>query len=113
MIKIDLLNSKIIECKINNIVLDRNNYSSICKFIWSLMTTEKILQNTTFNFKLQNVNGEKGFNWCEEIKMSVQNKDANSTIKEIIKMVHLNNLQFEIAIKLKSDNVIYYKDDCQ
>ena len=43
-------------------------------------------------FKLNNENGEKGFNWCDDIHMSFQSKDATGTLKEIINMVKVNKL---------------------
>jgi len=46
-----------------------------------------ILQNTTFNIKLTNENGNKGYHFYSEINMSVQAKDANGTFKEIIRIL--------------------------
>ena len=54
------------------------------------MPTQKILQETTFNFKLSNENGYNGYLWCEDINMSFQNKDAKNTIIEILKMIKVN-----------------------
>ena len=44
------------------------------------MPTQKILQTTTFNFKLTNENYEKGYKWDDDINMSYQSKgcDRNS-----------------------------------
>ena len=72
------------------------------------MPTNMILQNTTFNFKLEKIN-ENGYHWHKEINMSMQNKDANLTFKEIIVMVKLNNLSFDIKIKLFNDEIINFK----
>ena len=54
------------------------------------MPTQKILLETTFNFKLSNENGYNGYLWCEDINMSFQNKDAKNTIIEILKMIKVN-----------------------
>lgn len=61
------------------------------------MPTQKILQTTTFNFKLTNVNGNKGYTRCEDIKMSFQSKVSNLTIR--------------ISIKLESGKIVCYKTD--
>jgi hypothetical protein len=73
------------------------------------MPTQKIFQNTTFNFKLSNENGLKGYNWSPEINMSFQNKDSNNTIKEIINMVKINKYNINICIRLESDKTILFK----
>ena len=107
----DLTNSNITYCKLNNIDLKKLKYKSILIQIYKDMPTNQILQNTTFNFKLNNINGEDGYVWCNDIKMSMQNKDANGTIIEIIKMLKLMHYKFEIGIKLKDNQIIYYKTD--
>lgn len=103
-----LLNSKILECKINGINISKLKYASILIHIYKMMPTNMILQNTTFNFKLEKIN-ENGYHWHKEINMSMQNKDANLTFKEIIVMVKLNNLSFDIKIKLFNDEIINFK----
>jgi hypothetical protein len=72
------------------------------------MAASTILQNTTFNIKLTNENGNKGYEWCPEINMSIQRKDANGTLKEIIKMIKINNYKIDIGIKLSSNEMIKY-----
>ena len=73
------------------------------------MPVQKILQTTTFNFKLTNENGEKGYNWCDDINMSFQNKDSTNTIKEIINMVKVNKLTMKLSIKLKTGRIIHFR----
>ena len=63
-------------------ISSNTRYRTILVDIWKSMPTQKILQNTTFNFKLTNENGEKGYKWCYNINMSFQNKDAKGTLKE-------------------------------
>ena len=82
-----LTSSRIQDCSIindENIITNKKNYRAILIDIYKSMPTQKILQNTTFNFKLTNENGTKGYIWCEDILMSFQNKDSNGTMKEII-----------------------------
>jgi hypothetical protein len=83
---------------------------SILIAIWQSMPTQKILQNTTFNFKLTDEKGINGYTWYSNIKMSVQGKDANNTISEIMKMIQLNNYTIQLKIKLNTERIIYYKN---
>ena len=95
--------------KKEEIISINTRYQSILNDIWKSMTTQKILQNTTFNFKLTNENGEKGYNWSNEISMSFQGKDANGTFKEIINMIKVNNMSINISIQLHTGEMIYFK----
>ena len=109
-------NSTILECSIKNneneeIISGKGSvisYASILKDIWVSMPTQLILQNTTFNFKLTNENGNKGYIWSSKLGMSYQGKDANGSIFEIIKMCNLNNYSISIKINLFSNEVIHY-----
>ena len=109
---INIKKSKIQECLIknNNVTIStKTNYRSILNDIWKSMPTQKILQHTTFNVKLTNENGEKGYTWNSDINMSFQGKDSNGTMKEIINMVKLNNYTLSICIKLETERIIHYK----
>jgi len=74
------------------------------------MPTQKILLETTFNFKLSNENGYNGYLWCEDINMSFQNKDAKNSIIEILKMIKVNNYYIDLIIKLQKGKIINYKN---
>lgn len=109
-----ITNSKIEECIIKkeekNITINKN-YRSILIDIWKTMPTQQILQNTSFNFKLTNENGKKGYKWCSNINMSFQNKDAMETLKEIINMVKINKMSIYLSIKLNTKQIINFKID--
>ena len=112
--RILIINSKIEKCTIkkdNEIISTRETYRGILVDIWKYMPVQKVLQTTTFNFKLTNENGKKGYVWCESINMSFQNKEANLSFKEILNMIKVNNLSIEISIILESGRTIYYKKD--
>jgi len=107
-----IINSKIEECLIKKgeeIISTKTKYRSILVDIWKSMPTQKILQTTTFNFKLTNENGEKGYKWCDDIHMSFQNKDATGTLKEIINMVKVNKLTINLSIKLETGRIVHFK----
>ncbi len=104
--------SKIEECLIKKeeeIISTNTSYSSVLVDIWKSMPAQKILQTTTFNFKLTNENGEKGYKWCDDIHMSFQHKDAKGTLKEILNMVKVNNLTMQLSIKLETGRIIHFK----
>ena len=108
-----LNHSKILKCIIQNkddIISNKTRYRSICIDLWKTMLPTKILQNTTMNMKLTNENGKKGYVWNSELHISIQGKDANDTIIEIINMVKLNKYSIHISIKLKSDIIINFNN---
>lgn len=106
-------NSTILKCLIkdeeNNIISNKLKYRPILNDIWISMPTQKILQTTTFNMKLTDENGKNGYNYIPTLKISIQGKDAKNTMKEIIKMVKLNNYSLDISIELKTKKIINFK----
>lgn len=114
LIRTSLKNSKILTCQINKgeeIISRKINYRSVLIDIWKYMPSQKILQTTTFNIKLTNENGEKGYNWNDELGFSFQSKDANGTIKEILHMVKVNDLSIMIFIELETGRMIRFKQN--
>ena len=108
----NITNSTIKECIIKNeeeIISTSKSFRSVLVDIWKSMPAQKILQTTTFNLKLTNENGVKGYKWCDDIHMSFQSKDAKGTLKEIINMVKVNKLTIELSIKLESDRIVNFK----
>ena len=70
---------------------------------------QKILQNTTFNCKLTNEKGLNGYDWNKDLNMSIQGKNANLTMIEIINMIKLNKYNMDISITLIEGKEIYFK----
>ena len=104
--------SNILECKINNgdtTISSGKNYRSILINIYESMPSQKILQTTSFNFKLTNENGKLGYNWVPKLNMSVQSQDANHTFKEIIRMVKVNKYTLFFKIKLENKQIVHIK----
>ena len=85
------------------------SYRSVLVDIWKSMPTQKILQTTTFNFKLTKEIGEKGYKWCDDIHMSFQDKNATGTLKEIVNMVKVNKLTIDLSIKLETGRIVHFK----
>lgn len=116
--KINIKKSKIQECLIKNneeIISIKKSYRGLLINIWkyilisNLSTRRQLMKQSTFNMKLTNENGEKGYYWNSDINMSIQDKDATGTFKEIINMVKLNNYTLNISIKLETDRIIHFK----
>ena len=107
-----ITNSSIVECLIQKEeekISTEKSYRGALIDIWKSMPTQKILQTTSFNFKLTNENGKKGYYWCDEIKMSFQSKDDEQTLKEIIRMVKENKLTIKLIIKLEIGRMVHFK----
>ena len=112
LIMMQISHSTIEECLIKKEeenISTKTKYQSVLVDIWKSMPTQKILQTTTFNIKLTNENGEKGYIWCDDIHMSFQNKDATGTLKEILNMVKVNKLTIKLSIKLETGRIVYFK----
>jgi hypothetical protein len=113
LVNINLTNSNIIDCIITDndneiIPLPNNTYLRILISIYRTLPASFILQNTTFNIKLTNESGRRGYTWHPEINMSIQGKDSNGTFKEIIRMINLNNYKIDIKIDLFNNEKINY-----
>ena len=104
--------STIEECLIKQkeeIISTKKSYRGVLIDILKSMPAQQILQTSKFNFKLTNENGEKGYNWCNDINMSFQDKEALETLKEILHMIKVNNLTINLSIKLKTGRIVYFK----
>jgi hypothetical protein len=111
-IKVKFANSKIENCIIKNIndeIISNNNkkFIRILIDILKTMDIEQISQKTSFCIKLYKYTLE-GYVWYPDLNLSIQYKDACSTLKEIIKLVDINNFLIYIKIKLDTGDVIQY-----
>jgi len=109
----NLYGSEILKCNVTNdkqeLISNKKKYKSIFVDICSNMPAQKILQNTTFNFKVEDEKGEKGYTFYKQLGMSFQGKDAPGTFREIINFVKLNKYNIEIKIKLKDEQIINFE----
>ena len=107
---ISLTNSEITYCNLCNDthqISSRQHFKSILDDIWKSMTRETIIENTSFNYLTIECN-ERGYKWIPELRLSFQNKDANGTLYELIKMAKLNNYELNLTIKLVNEKTIYF-----
>ena len=104
--------SRIEECIIKKgkeIISTSDKYRRVLIDIWKSTSAKIIDENTGFKVKFTKETGEKGYHWCEDIKMSFQNKDAKGTLKEILNMVKVNKLTIELSIKLETGRIVHFK----
>jgi hypothetical protein len=107
-----LINSTIIECEVkrgDTIISRKKKYQSILNDIWPLLPTQRLLQTTTYNMYADDMKGYNGYYWSSVAKMSVQRKDANGAMKEILHMVRMNRYTMDISIRLELGQIIYFK----
>ena len=105
-----IIEESIIVNRDGDIVSDNKKFRGILVDIWKTMEKQDILDNTTFKFKSGNKRGVKGYNLCEGINMSFQNRDSNATLNEILRMVKLNNLAIYLSIKLETGEIVHIID---
>jgi hypothetical protein len=107
--------STVLECNIKDveglsISSGKTKYKQILVDIFKTMEPTTIIKNSTFNFKLTNEHGLNGYHWDPCLKLSIQSKCANDTLKEIIRMVKFNNCSIKLCIKLKTAEIIHFKN---
>ena len=115
----NLTNSKIVSCeiKINNTIISTNKkkYKQILIDLWKTIPSNILLNPTsakfksTFKFKQTDENGIKGFNWSKILQLSIQNKDSNNCMKEILHIVKNKNYKLNMAIKLDNKEELIIK----
>lgn len=116
--KLKLVGSRILECIVKNthnfIITTEKKYMSILVDIYSSMSVNDILNNTSFNIKYGDENGKNGYNYHKKLNMSIQPKPTNHILVEIFKMADIYTYPFSIKIQLDTNEIIhivnqYYK----
>ena len=104
----NLRGSTIVECKINN---NNNNnihkYKKLLIYLYSITDIKTILQNTILNIS-QEEKYEKGFEYYNQLGVSIQGADARRILKELINIIKIKNYSMELKIKLKNDDIIRF-----
>lgn len=106
-----ITNSVIVSCLVKGVQNDASlstleSLRFILLNIWKRMPAQKILQTTTFNFKLTD---EDNYKWSPEIKMFIQPKNTTNTFKELCNMIRVNKTTIELTIKNKAGKILYFK----
>ena len=98
----NLLGSTILECKINNVNNDIKKYKKLLIYVYSITNIEIILQNTQLNISREQLY-EKGFEYYNQLGISIQGADAKRTLNEIIRFIKINQYSMELKIRLKNE----------
>ena len=112
--KINLAKSHILNCIIKNknsntIITKHTKYFSILKEIWHTMSPTRVVKTSDFKIEIGDKKCVKGYIFDKNLGLSIQRKDANQTMKEIINMLRVNNYSIDIKIQLNGGKVINYK----
>lgn len=108
--KINFSFSKAIRCIVNKKPVEKLAYRQILLKIYeNIDDKEKIIKNTTLNFKSGKIDG-CGFNtYIDKYDVSIQDANANKIVREILKMSKINNIECEIDIKIKDGTIYKFK----
>ena len=111
LIKKNLRHSQIINIQIDNQYISNiTKYNKLLKYIYLQLDITTIITNTIISISNEEKN-DKGFVYYPDIKLSIRGVDAKTALKEIINQLTKSNKTLEIKIKLKSDEIIYYKSN--
>lgn len=110
----NLNKSRILNCIVkrrsnNSTITNKQKYRTILLDIWSRLPTQRIIQNTKLNILLTNQMGINGYWWSPKINMSVQYRNLNVIMNEIIRFSILYNYKIDIVIKLVNGEIIRLK----
>ena len=104
----DLRNSTLVKSEINTEILNFNKYKHLLLHLYSKIDINIIVKNTVLNISMEELY-DKGYKYYENLGMSIQGSDTKRTLKEIINVSKLNKINLTIIIKLKTDEVVYFK----
>ena len=83
---------------------DRTKFRQVLKDVFAAMPRPLLRQVTTFNLNPINMHGVNGYQWSEPLGLSIQGKDATSTLREIVRLVELNQYSLEVVVELREGN---------
>ena len=105
----DLVQSKILICKINGNNHDRLNYRNIMHKIYGIIGNRKKIKKTTqLNIEFGEYT-EKGYKYIEDLDMSIQGTDAKLTLREIVNQCTTYKIKLEMKIMLNNAMLVELK----
>lgn len=84
------------------------SWHSTLIYLYSKIDRKTILNNTTLNITTEKKK-IKGFKEYPNLGLSIQYTNSSKVLKEIINMVRVNNYSMKLKIKLKNDEIIYFR----
>ena len=107
--KQDLRGSSIGEYKLNNEYVDNcTKYKKCLTHIYSNIDKDTILRYTILNISQEKLY-EKGFDYYDNLGISIQGADTRRTLKEIINISKIANFKIALKIKLQNGEVIRFE----
>lgn len=104
----NLRHSKIKECYINNKKIeDINKYRKLLIYLYAGIDKKIILKNTILNISEEKLY-DKGFEYYNNLGLSIQGADSRRILREIINISKINNYKLELKIKLKDNDIICF-----
>ena len=101
--------SEIINCKIDETVIDKLKYRHILDKIYSIINDgAKIIKFNSFSDTSIKIgeSKENGFYYNKHLGISIRGVDAQTNIKEILYQCTKNKIKIEMKIKLKNNNIV-------
>ena len=102
----DFTYSNLIMCKINGKLSTSTKYLSIVKEIYLIINNkDQIIDNTLLNMKKCKYTN-KGYQYFKSLDISFQRVNSNKSIKEILHIAKLSNIEISMTIKLGNKEII-------
>jgi hypothetical protein len=103
----NLRGSTITKCQIDdhNIPEKQLKFKKILMHLYVDIDIELLLQKTELNI-IREKKHDKGFEWHEELQISMQGADARRTLKEIINITKILNKKLKINLELEDGEKI-------
>lgn len=108
LLKIDIINSSIQSCTINETISFSNkelNYTTILRKIWEQMPRQTIYDSSTFHCKDYHYS-KHGYKWLYEIQLSIKMGNTKEILNEMIHCCKLMKFTLKMDIQLKNTNII-------
>jgi len=106
------ISSRIIECNIlsgTTLVSEEQRWSPAIRKMWAKVDRKTLRDITTFNIMYGDQEGHLGYNYCEELQISHQNKDARGCFAEIANLCEKLNMTLQLTLQIESGEILYYK----
>lgn len=102
--------SKIVQCTIQNsnksprmVSRERTSYRSV---LIDVFTSFPQPVSTRFKVVSGNMYGVNGYQWCKALDISVQNKSATDTLREIVQLVRDNQYSLAMVVDLQNGETV-------
>lgn len=103
--KLDFANSNIVYTNINGKIINKANYSSIIREIYSIIRVpEKIIKESTLKIH-EGIKKDCGYRYYEEMKLSLPPVQSKPAIREILHMAITFDIMIDITVLTKTKDI--------